>query len=176
MPKAGGGRLHARSHPPPLPYCAQGGHRAVRPRLCNFLQPSIAISYASGEPAIWSVEPINKLYCQGSQFDTFANNIDEGWACIAVGTVDKVGNFSVSAPLRVYIKYDYDAGARRRSSRPSARTRLPAPVRPRAARAATTRRLNTVTPGPCTTRKFRSNIPTGADYICYLGDCQGPLH
>ena len=42
----------------------------------------------------------------GIQFDSRANNISEGWACIAVKATDNVGNISVSAPLRVCIDYD----------------------------------------------------------------------
>ena len=47
-----------------------------------------------------------KAPCMGSQFDTLANNIGEGWACIAVQSSDSSGNTSVSPPLRVYINYN----------------------------------------------------------------------
>ena len=79
--------------------------------LCGWDQPTIAITYAFGQPAIWSVEPVNQVRCHGNQFDALANHISEQWACIAVGTRDHAGNYSVSAPLRVYIDYDFRNGA-----------------------------------------------------------------
>jgi hypothetical protein len=98
---------------PPLPAgigCIAGTAAAPPPVLCSFEQPTIAIGYSAGLPAIWSVEPIDSTFhCLGNQFDALANNISEGWACIAIGTADLAGNKSVSAPMRVYIKYD-DAG------------------------------------------------------------------
>jgi hypothetical protein len=90
--------------------CIEGTAGAPPPLLCNSEQPSIAISYAGGQPAVWSVEPYDPVFrCLGNQFDALANNIPEGWACIAVQTSDLAGNKGVSAPMRVYIKYD-DAG------------------------------------------------------------------
>ena len=100
--------------------------------MCTFLQPTIAIRYAFIEPAIWSVEPIDDLHCHGNQFDAKANQIEDGaWACIAVATKDHAGNFSVSAPLRVYVDYDYNgqpAHVRRQPAgrRPSRPVRAPA--------------------------------------------------
>jgi hypothetical protein len=56
-------------------------------------------------PAIWGIAPVDRgLYCLGSQFDAHANNIADGWACVAAAAADRNGNASVSAPLRVYIQ------------------------------------------------------------------------
>jgi hypothetical protein len=90
-------------------------------------QPTIAISYASGLPAIWAAEPIapkEKAYCFGSQLDTKANNIiavksttparpqPTGWKCIAIVTADKNGNSSTSQPIRVFLNdYAYDGAS-----------------------------------------------------------------
>jgi hypothetical protein len=161
----------------PLPYCARGADPAIPQPLCHtFLQPSIAISYDLGLPAVWSVEPIDTAFnCQGGQFDTLANNIGEGWACIAVATTDNVGNFSVSAPLRVYISYDYD-----KKNRPQLLTSFGADPPagagpPPACTGIYDKPTKTVRTGACTTRKFHSVPATGADYVCFLGDCQLPL-
>jgi hypothetical protein len=159
----------------PLPYCANGTDAQPPDLLCTFLQPRIAISYAFGQPAIWSVDPIDTIHCQGGQFDTYANNISEGWACIAVGTTDQVGNFSVSAPLRVYVSYNYDSGAR-----PTLGTSFgadpPAGAGPPPDCTGSYDKISkVVTPGACTTRKFTRNLGTGDGYTCYLGDCDGPL-
>ena len=69
-----------------------GGRRPRRTSLCDYRrrppcrpsssaapgQPYTTMTYAHGRPAIWSVEPISRAWCMGSQFDTRANHIDEG--------------------------------------------------------------------------------------------------
>ncbi|MES1208064.1 MAG: hypothetical protein ABUS79_19190 [Pseudomonadota bacterium] len=92
--------------------CGEGTATAPPPRLCgSFQQPTLAIGYSDNQPAIWSVEPVDKTFhCFGNQLDTYANKIPEGWACIAVQTRDKVGNQSVSVPMRVYVEYDATGG------------------------------------------------------------------
>ncbi len=139
-----------------LSYCESGIDPARPEPLCTFLQPHIAISYAFGQPAVWSVEPINGLRCQGNQFDAWANHIGEGWACIAVGTKDRAGNLSVSAPLRVYIKYDYDKVARPNlgtsfGAAPPAGAGPPPPCTGRFDATS-----GAVTPGSCSARGFGS--------------------
>jgi hypothetical protein len=65
------------------------------------------------EPAIYGLPPYDSgspLMCTGIQFDSLANNISEGWACIAVKGFDNAGNIGVSAPLRVCIDYDTTDG------------------------------------------------------------------
>ena len=93
------------------PFCRDGDDPAPPLLLCPGHQPTIAIGYYDGLlPAIWTVEHIDAgNWCFGQQFDTFANNISEGWACIAVATSDNADNFSVSPPLRVDIEYKYAA-------------------------------------------------------------------
>jgi hypothetical protein len=127
--------------------------------ICSFRQPTIAIGYTGlvpPLPAIWAVEPINDVRCHGNQFDTLANNIGPGWACIAVGTSDHTGNFSVSAPLRVYIDQNPNY------SRPF--TEVP-PGPPPACTGIWNRATNMTTPGACTTLKY----PSGQ--YCYRGSC-----
>jgi len=139
--------------------CVQGSSLGPPPLLCIFEQPTIAIGYADGLPAIWSVEPIEATFrCLGSQFDALANNISEGWACIAVGTADLAGNKSVSAPMRVYIQYD-DAGGF--CAAPPAGAGPP-PTCTGTFDAGT----NTAAVGACNARKF-----TGTEYYCAPGAC-----
>jgi hypothetical protein len=42
----------------------------------------------------------------GNQFDAFANNVHDGWACMAVRAADKLGNVQVSRVLRVCVDHD----------------------------------------------------------------------
>ena len=60
------------------------------------------------QPAIWTVGPAvdDGVQCAGRQFDAFANNISDGWACLAVQATDGLGNMQVSRPLRVCIDHD----------------------------------------------------------------------
>jgi hypothetical protein len=46
--------------------------------------------------------------CMGLPFDSLANNIADGWACVAVRVVDRLGNVGVSKPIRVCIDRDGD--------------------------------------------------------------------
>jgi hypothetical protein len=86
--------------------CPVGTDLASPAPLCLAQELTISLGYsaASGpESAIWALEPIDGGWCAGSQFDAHANRIADGWACLAVVATDKVGNSSVSHPLRVYI-------------------------------------------------------------------------
>jgi hypothetical protein len=86
--------------------CPPGRDPAAPPPLCLQQEMTLALGYsaASGpEPAIWAIEPTDQPWCVGSQLDAQANQIADGWACLAVVATDKVGNSSVSHPLRVYI-------------------------------------------------------------------------
>ena len=106
-------------------FVARGSIRRRPPLSVPGHQPTIAIGYAGGPPAIWTVEHIDAAnWCFGQQFDTFANNINEGWACIAVATSDNADNFSVSPPLRVDIEYTI---CRRGGAAPDGERLPPAP-------------------------------------------------
>ena len=41
----------------------------------------------------------------GNQFDAFANNLHDGWSCLAVRAADKLGNTQVSRVLRVCVDH-----------------------------------------------------------------------
>jgi hypothetical protein len=92
--------------------CPPGIDLARPAPLCLQQELTLALGYAAAsgpEPALWAIEPIDGGWCVGSQFDAHANEIADGWACLAVVATDKVGNASVSHPLRVYI--DRSAGS-----------------------------------------------------------------
>ncbi len=95
--------------------CGKGSDTSPPKVLCTldgFEQPTIAISYAGGAPAIWSVEPIDPTRGAWETSSTrMANNIPDGhWICMAVGAADLAGNKGVSRPMRVYVKYDEAGG------------------------------------------------------------------
>jgi hypothetical protein len=77
--------------------------------LCYTSDLTMAIPYSfSKEPAVWGLAPVvtSSPLCLGNQFDDFANNIHDGWACVAVRAADKLGNQQVSRVLRVCIDHD----------------------------------------------------------------------
>ena len=151
----------------PLAYCDDGLAPAKPEPMCTFAQPTIAIRYAFTEPAIWSVEPIDERHCHGNQFDAKANHIEDGaWACIAVGTKDLAGNFSVSRALRVYIDYDYNGQPETFGANPPASAGPPP-----SCTGIFDKATNTVAPGACTTRRFNRNVTTGEGYLCFRGEC-----
>jgi hypothetical protein len=157
----GQGKADFRSdtNPPPPAICNYDPAAQPPNILCDNGQPFTTITYAHGQPAIWSVEPINAIWCMGSQFDTRANNISEGWACMAVQATDKNGNTSVSAPMRVYIQYNGNGAGQ------------PAPASlgtPPPCTGSWDRASNTVTAGSCTARRFDK-----VEY-CLDGDCGLP--
>jgi hypothetical protein len=167
VPRAGVGDFTPDSSLPPGPtsaFCRRGLDAKLPDALCIGNQPTIAIGYAGSEPAIWSVEHIDPTrWCFGQQFDTYANNIGEGWACIAVATSDYANNFSVSPPLRVDIQYKLGGGFGQAGR-----------GTPPACTGTYDRTTNTVTNGPCKTRRFERQ-PGNADYYCLGRECPGPF-
>ena len=98
---------------PPSPCQAWGVANDPPDALCPVVQDDLSLliwyTFDKTEPSIYGLPPFSPsspLTCSGIQFDSRANNISEGWACIAVKATDNVGNISVSAPLRVCIDYD----------------------------------------------------------------------
>jgi hypothetical protein len=142
--------------------CNFGSDTAPPKRLCQldgFEQPTIAISYAEGAPAIWSVEPIDTARCLGNQLDTKANNINDGqWICMAVASADLAGSMGVSTPMRVYVKYD-DAGGF--CATPPASAGSPPPCT-----GTYDPNSKTAALGTCQTLKF-----TGTELYCAPGGC-----
>jgi hypothetical protein len=63
-----------------------------------------SMGYAKSLPAIWAVPPVvgDGLQCAGRQFDA-ANNLHDGWACVAVVAADELGNKQVSRPIRICV-------------------------------------------------------------------------
>ena len=91
--------------------CVAGKDQNSPAPLCARQELTVAMGYPTAqdtEPAIWTIEPVGTNRCVGSQLDTHANRIQEGWACIAVAATDRVGNAGVSHPLRVYVRYRGD--------------------------------------------------------------------
>ncbi|HET6148096.1 MAG TPA: hypothetical protein VFH68_11250 [Polyangia bacterium] len=89
--------------------CGPGTATEPPDALCFTTDLSIAIPYTfAKEPAIWAPAPVipTGLQCVGNQFDDYANNIRDGWACMAVRAADKLGNEQVSRVLRVCIDHD----------------------------------------------------------------------
>lgn len=91
------------------PSCTKGTSLLGSRPLCGSEPLSVVIGYPAAigpYPAIWSLAPITEAepLCVGSQFDSYANLIPEGWACIAVAAADNLGNQATSNPLRVWIQ------------------------------------------------------------------------
>jgi hypothetical protein len=105
MPRGEAVMVKDPSLPDAVSGCYPGANADAPPVLC-FYQLPVAIGYAGASPAIWTLEPVDAKWCFGSQFDSLANNIQPGWACIAVRSLDLLGNRSVSEVLRVFITED----------------------------------------------------------------------
>jgi len=90
--------------------CAQGTAMSPPPpSLCSTTDLAYALSYTEAtEPAIWTIPPVvtGSLKCVGLQFDSFANHINDGVACLAVRAADRLGNVQVSKVIRVCIDHD----------------------------------------------------------------------
>jgi hypothetical protein len=159
VPPAGGADFRPDATLPGNAPCGPGTATAPPKELCTTDQPTIAIGYAENSPAVWSVEPIDPvLRCLGNQFDALANNIPEGWACIAVATADLAGSKSVSVPIRVYIQYSDPGGF---CAPPPSSAGAP-PTCTGTFDPAT----NTAATGSCQARKFAGN-----EYYCAPGGC-----
>jgi len=166
VPRAGAGDF---TPDPSLPgglACLPGKDTNPPVNICHVEQPTAAISYAGGVPAIWAVEPIapdDPRYCFGSQLDTLANNVPQaGWRCIAVATADLNGNLSTSMPIRVWVDYE-DQGAWCAAP--------PANAGPLPSCTGTyDRATDTVSPTACTARTFARPAGTPIE-VCFNNDC-----
>ncbi len=64
------------------------------------------LSYSAAKlSSIYTIGPIvnDGLQCAGHQFDAGANNLKDGWACLAVVASDTLGNKQVSRPIRICV-------------------------------------------------------------------------
>jgi hypothetical protein len=91
------------------PGCSQGQDPESPRPLCGSTRVTVALGApaATGpDSAIWALEPITSRepWCLGSQFDTYANQIGDGWVCVAAAATDRLGNASVSPPLRLWVQ------------------------------------------------------------------------
>ena len=77
----------------------------------QYMTYSIPYSY-DDLSAIWTIQPIagSAWQCGGRQFDA-ANNLHDGWACVAVEASDKLGNKQVSRPIRICVVASPDSTA-----------------------------------------------------------------
>ena len=66
------------------------------------------LTYELGGNILVPVLNNDPIFCSGIQFDTLANNIQEGWTCIAVRAEDYLGNIGVSPILPVCVDYEPD--------------------------------------------------------------------
>ncbi|MGD0837220.1 MAG: hypothetical protein ABSB49_11325 [Polyangia bacterium] len=84
---------------PPSPLCAT----AYSPLQRSYLTYSLGYS-VDKLPSIWTLGPVvsDGLECAGRQYDA-SNNLNDGWACLAVVAADKLGNKQVSRPIRVCV-------------------------------------------------------------------------
>jgi hypothetical protein len=175
----GGLCLAGRDTDPPVDLCRPGP------------QPSIAISYAGGLPAIWSAEPIapkEPQYCFGSQLDTKANNIiavksvkpnlapSAGWKCVAVVSCDLNGNCGTSQPIRVYLDdYAYGGAEPFKSGtfcNQSVATVAPNAGPPPNCTGTYDKVTMVVSQKACKSRNFK--LPGNALELCERGDCGIP--
>jgi hypothetical protein len=83
--------------------CKLGTQTASQPVCDGEPGSTIVLKTPYDAPAIYGIPEVNQKNCLGFVFDTHANSVPDGWACVAVEAVDKLGNRNVSAPIRVCI-------------------------------------------------------------------------
>jgi hypothetical protein len=170
----GGVCLAGRDVDPPFDLCRLGP------------QPSIAISYAGGLPAIWAAEPVapkDAAFCFGSQLDTKANNViavksvnpplagAAGWKCVAIVTADMNGNSSTSQPIRVYLD-DYRFGGLAPDFCPNKGVAPAGAGPPPNCTGTYNKTTGAVSQTACKTRNFKLGGNTAE--LCERGDCGIP--
>lgn len=92
---------------PPSPLCVTT-YSEQKNRVMTY-----SLGYAAGGlPSIWTIPPIvgDGMQCAGRQFDA-SNNLQDGWACVAVVASDTLGNKQVSRPLRICVAAKPDSTA-----------------------------------------------------------------
>jgi len=135
-------------------HCVAGNQAKAQP-VCNGEQQStIVLSTSFGHaPAIYGIPEVTPDNCLGFAFDALANSVPDGWACVAVETVDKLGNRNVSAPIRACIN---SAGIGHPSAACGEVGRIASPDDPALPNCTGTLNAatNAVTTQPCTAEKF----------------------
>lgn len=89
--------------------CSSWGSETKAPDpLCLTTPATVWIYYSTNkEPNIYTIPPIvsgsKSVTCGGLPFDFLANQVTDGWVCVAATAKDKLGNRGVSTPLRLYV-------------------------------------------------------------------------
>jgi hypothetical protein len=89
--------------------CSAGTETSEPGLLCSTTTMAVTLQeYSYADSLIWTLPPVvlNDFQCAGMQFDALANNISDGWICVAVAFADGVGNRSVSRPIRLCVDKD----------------------------------------------------------------------
>jgi hypothetical protein len=86
--------------------CFEGDDTDVGLPLCVQEPGNRITSTQEGDPVIYGLATPTEDQCWGNAFDSYAANIADGWACVAVRARDGVGNIGVSPPLRVCFDAD----------------------------------------------------------------------
>lgn len=92
--------------------CLPGSGGPVNPVCEGEQSTTIVISTPfDHQPAIFGIPAVDNNNCLGYVFDAKADQVADGWACVAVETTDHVGNRNVSAPIRVCINSNDSASS-----------------------------------------------------------------
>jgi hypothetical protein len=101
----------------PFAVCENGDDLFPPDPLCLVSSLTAAIFHAGlpDEPSLWAIPPVveaSQVQCLGLPYDFGANQIDDGWACVAVEAMDRAGNRGVSPPLRLWVDKSITPGQR----------------------------------------------------------------
>jgi len=88
--------------PTPLPIPFHPGPLCLTTDASRVIQDEVnTLNIIYGIPAFFDEA------CMGIPFDSVASNVQDGWACVAVRAVDRLGNVGVSPALRVCFDHDF---------------------------------------------------------------------
>jgi hypothetical protein len=106
VPIAPAGAAYFDSNAPTPGFCTKGGDTIPPKQLCNqksaltrVIQHEVATTTAVA--VVYGLQGLTDSLCTGAQLDMTTKVTKDGWVCAAVAAQDKLGNASVSAPIRL---------------------------------------------------------------------------
>ncbi|MBA2541571.1 MAG: hypothetical protein H0V17_18150 [Deltaproteobacteria bacterium] len=90
--------------------CTSGTDTESPDPVCFGESATIVIQDLDGAPEIFGLPAVSDFNCMGFAFDARAQNISDGFACVALRVTDNLGNVRVSEPLRICIDSNLSGG------------------------------------------------------------------
>ena len=95
--------------------CMEGSDEEAPEPVCTLGDGTVTvlgtpIDPLFSEPSVYVIPPVtgSSSGCMGLRFDYLANNVEDGWICVAAVAADNLGNRGISTPSRIWVDKNGD--------------------------------------------------------------------